>query len=112
MFVPEEFLLSAKIKTVFFFNLRASAGAVCVRYASELPRARGVICLRLSVAADGTVEKVKWLADSLVPSPGNELPSPTEIRDAIMLEVAGTMMDTSFPPAGGPSEITLPFMFD
>ena len=53
-----------------------------------------------------------WLADSLVPSPGDELPSPTEIRDAIMLEIAGTMMDTAFPAAEGPSEITMPFMFD
>jgi hypothetical protein len=67
---------------------------------------------RLSVAADGAVQKLTWLADCLVPSPGDDLPSPTEIRDAIMLEIAGTMMDTSFPPADGPSEITLPFEFD
>ena len=61
------------------FGFRASWGCAA-RYATELPRARGVLSLRLSVAADGTVEKVRWLADSLVPSPGDELPSPTEIR--------------------------------
>mmetsp|Transcript_33912 Transcript_33912/g.85372 ORF Transcript_33912/g.85372 Transcript_33912/m.85372 type:complete len:390 (-) Transcript_33912:69-1238(-) len=79
---------------------------------AELPRARGMLTLRLSVNPRGAVEKVAWLADSLVPSPGDELPSPTEIRDAIMLEIAGTMMDTAFPAAEGPSEITMPFMFD
>lgn len=85
---------------------------VVEHYAEELPRARGVLSLRLSVASTGAVEKVTWLADSLVPAPGDELPGPTEIRDAIMLEIAGTMMDTTFPPAEGPSEITLPFEFD
>lgn len=63
-------------------------------------------------AQDGAVEKVTWLADTLVPSPGDDLPSPTEIRDAIMLEIAGTMMDTAFPAAEDSSEITLPFLFD
>ena len=71
-----------------------------------------MLSLRLSVAATGAVMSVRWLADSLVPAPGDELPSATEIRDAIMLEIAGTMMDTAFPPADGPSEITLPFEFD
>lgn len=79
---------------------------------AELPRSSGVLTLRVHVAADGRVERVKWLADTLVPAPGDELPSPTEIRDAIMLEIAGTMMDVVFPAADGPSEITLPFVFD
>jgi hypothetical protein len=34
------------------------------------------------------------------------------VRDAIMLEIAGTLMDCPFPPAPGPSQITLPFEFD
>jgi len=45
---------------------------------AELPRARGMVSIRVSVAADGAVEGVRWLCDSLVPAPGGG-GSPTEV---------------------------------
>ena len=78
----------------------------------ELPRARGVVAVRAHVRPDGTVERTEYTADSLVPAPGGEDANPTEIRDAIMLEIAGTLMDATFPAAEEPSVITLPVVFD
>ena len=79
-----------------------------------LPRARGVVAAKVFVKRDGGVERVQFTADSLVPSPegvGGEL-SATDIRDAIMLEIAGTLMETTFPASDGETRITLPFVFD
>ena len=79
-----------------------------------LPRARGVVAAKVLVNGDGGVERVQFTADSLVPSPegvGGEL-SATYIRDAIMLEIAGTLMETTFPASDGETRITLPFVFD
>ena len=55
------------------------------------------MAVRAHVRPDGTVERTEYTADSLVPAPGGEDANPTEIRDAIMLEIAGTLMDATFP---------------
>jgi hypothetical protein len=45
-----------------------------------------------------------------VPMP--ELPSETDIRDAIMLDIASALLETKFPQTNGESTITLPFCFE
>lgn len=77
-----------------------------------LPRARGVVVIRVNVDANGVVTGTEWKADTLVPAPAPNLPDPTEVRDAILLEIAGTFMDAKFPAAGAPGAVTMPFEFD
>ena len=84
-----------------------------------LPRARGVVAVKVAVEPDGSVSEARFSADALVPAPegvggGEEGVSATEIRDAIMVDIAGAMLETTFPPSpsGEPSVITLPFVFD
>ena len=77
-----------------------------------LPRARGVVVVRVNVDANGRVTGTEWKADTLVPAPAPNLPDPTEVRDAILLEIAGTFMDATFPAAGAPGAVTMPFEFD
>ena len=77
-----------------------------------LPRARGVVVIRVNVDANGAVTGTEWKADTLVPAPAPNLPDPTEVRDAILLEIAGTFMDAEFPAAGAPGAVTMPFEFD
>ena len=84
-----------------------------------LPRARGVVAVKVTVEPDGSVSEARFSADALVPAPegvggGEEGVSATEIRDAIMVDIAGAMLETTFPPSpsGEPSVITLPFVFD
>ena len=77
---------------------------------AELPRALGVVVIRVNVNADGSVSGTEWKADTLVPVPAPDLPDPTEVRDAILLEIAGAFMDATFPALSG--SITMPFEFD
>jgi hypothetical protein len=77
---------------------------------AELPRALGVVVIRVDVNADGSVGGTEWKADTLVPVPAPDLPDPTEVRDAILLEIAGAFMDATFPALSG--SITMPFEFD
>ena len=77
---------------------------------AELPRALGVVVIRVDVNADGSVSGTEWKADTLVPVPAPDLPDPTEVRDAILLEIAGAFMDATFPALSG--SITMPFEFD
>jgi hypothetical protein len=69
-----------------------------------------VVVIRVNVNADGSVGGTEWKADTLVPVPAPDLPDPTEVRDAILLEIAGAFMDATFPALSG--SITMPFEFD
>ena len=78
----------------------------------ELPRASGVVCAAITVARDGAVTNLRWTCDTLTPIPLPELPSETEIRDAIMLDIAEALLELRFPESDGESVITLPFCFE
>lgn len=78
----------------------------------ELPRASGIVCASLNVAPDGTVSNLRFASDTLTPIPLPDAPSETDIRDAIMLEIGGALMDTRFPARDCESVITLPFSFE
>jgi hypothetical protein len=79
---------------------------------TELPRASGMVCAALTVAPSGDVKKLRWTCDTLTPVPMPELPSETDIRDAIMLDIASALLETKFPQTNGESTITLPFCFE
>lgn len=78
----------------------------------ELPRASGLVCAAITVAPEGKVTNLRWTCDTLTPIPLPELPSETEIRDAIMLDIASTLLELRFPPRDSESIITLPFSFE
>ena len=78
----------------------------------ELPRASCVVCAAITVARDGAVTNLRWTCDTLTPIPLPELPSETEIRDAIMLDIAEALLELRFPESDGESVITLPFCFE
>jgi hypothetical protein len=78
----------------------------------ELPRASGMVCAALTVAPDGAVTNLRWTCDSLTPIPLPELPSETDIRDAIMLDIASSLLELKFPARDAESVITLPFCFE
>ena len=61
---------------------------------------------------DGAVTNLRWTCDTLTPIPLPELPSETEIRDAIMLDIAEALLELRFPESDGESVITLPFCFE
>ena len=78
----------------------------------ELPRASGVVCARIKITPSGDVDDLTWTCDTLTPIPLPELPSETDIRDAIMLDIASALLELKFPPRDGSSVITLPFCFE
>jgi hypothetical protein len=52
------------------------------------------------------------MCDTLTPIPLPELPSETDIRDAIMLDIASALLELKFPARDAESVITLPFCFE
>ncbi len=83
------------------------------------PPPPGVLTVRLQVSgADGSVVRLEWLADTLVPLPaGPDLPA-DQIRAGIQQVLAdaltGETERTGFPPSqdGSDTFITLPIVFD
>jgi hypothetical protein len=80
----------------------------------ELPRAMGMVVVAVTIEADGTVSKTEWTADTLVPTPGICDVSPSAIRDAILLEIAGAFLSfAGFPKSkAGVSRLVVPFAFE
>ncbi|KAG1663604.1 hypothetical protein FOA52_009703 [Chlamydomonas sp. UWO 241] len=80
---------------------------------SDLPVATGVLTVRLRVrGSDGSVESLKFLADTLVPLPaGPDLP-PDQIRAGFQQVIVDALRNCMFPSAAGDSEITLPVVFE
>ena len=79
---------------------------------AELPRASGMVCAAVTVAPSGQATSLRWTCDTLTPVPVPNAPSESDVRDAIMLDIASTLLETTFPPADGESVITLPFCFE
>ena len=73
----------------------------------------GTVTLRLEVAGDtGRVADIRWLACTLVarPQAGEE---PEDVVGATLAAIAEHCLAAQFAPSacGGPSAITLPFVF-
>ena len=80
----------------------------------ELPPVVGTVTLRLEVAAEGKVGDLRWLANTLVARPQGVAPGdePWEAVDASLACIAEHCLAARFPPSGGPTAITLPFVFE
>lgn len=75
----------------------------------------GTLTLRLTVSgSDGSVTDVQFLADTLVPLPGEDPPS--AVRAAVQHATRDFLSEAQFPvaAAGGSADtcITLPIIFD
>lgn len=86
----------------------------------NMPPAVGTLSMRLHVSAEGEVESVDWLTDTLVPIPGAPVLAldgacvePPEDARALILEViVDNLAKLKFPASGDRSEITIPFLFE
>jgi hypothetical protein len=71
--------------------------------------ALGTVAARVHVGADGAVEGVKLLTDTLVAHPCNE--DRGAVRQAILSVIVRSLQDSAFPAAAADSHITVPFVF-
>ena len=80
----------------------------------QLPPVVGTVTLRLQVAPDGKVADVRWLANTLVARPQGVPPGeePWEAVVATLACIAEHCFAARFPPSGGPTAVTLPFVFE
>jgi hypothetical protein len=77
----------------------------------ELHPATGVLTVRLRVrGADGAVQELQALSDSLVPHPA--CADPEEARQVLLVAVRRHLEGATFPPAAEDTRITLPFVFE
>jgi hypothetical protein len=77
------------------------------------PPAVGAVVARLGVGADGRVAELEFLTNTLVPRPAGlgGGGAAEAVEDALAL-IADHLGAARFPPAGGPSAVTAPFVFE
>ncbi|KAA8496756.1 hypothetical protein FVE85_0485 [Porphyridium purpureum] len=88
----------------------------------EMPRLMGVLCLRLTIAAnDGRVQHVEILADTLIPHPSDFESDPAEVRDEALNIIFNCLAEAKFAVDKADSEIqdneecafvTIPLVFE
>jgi hypothetical protein len=71
--------------------------------------AMGTVTARVHVQADGGVETVTLLTDTLVAHPSND--DQLAVRQAIRAVITNSLHQATFPAAAGESFITVPFVF-
>eukprot|EP00466_Bigelowiella_natans_P016666 jgi/Bigna1/72438/fgenesh1_pg.19_\ len=76
--------------------------------------------VRSHVTAEGVVESLDWLSDTLVPRPGAKVPAldgqcvepPEDARFLILEAIWKSIAEVQFPEANGGTNITVPFIFE
>lgn len=69
-----------------------------------------MVTVALDIAPDGSLERIRWLSDTLVVAP-EATDSPLEARREIFGAIAEGLSALRMPAGGGSSCVTLPLVF-